>query len=135
MIACLIDFKGAALGAGLASKAAKNVGNLFKSGDMYAPKVLRNLLEARPNTEHATWLELDAKLGPEYYAKAEKEGARLPNAEVPLDAIVFVVGAGCYAEHHALQRAFAEGPRTVAYGATDLLNADGFLGELAELAA
>ena len=51
----------------------------------------------------------------------------------PLDAIVFHVGAGSYLEHHALQAAFAEGPRTVAYGATDLASPEAFLTELLEL--
>ena len=55
------------------------------------------------------------------------------DAALPLDAIVFHVGAGSYLEHHALQAAFAEGPRTVAYGATDLASPEAFLTELLEL--
>ena len=118
----------------LVTKAAKNVGNLFKSSETYAAKVLSNLFEARPNTEHDSWLELDAKLAPSYYASG-KAGGPGAAADAPLDAIVFVVGPGCYAEHHALQRTFADGPRTVVYGAADLLNADALLDELADLAA
>ena len=79
-------------------------------------------------------MELDAKVGPAAYA-TDAAPPKLPAAETPLDAIVFHVGAGSYLEHHALQRAFAEGPRTVCYGAADLADPTAFLEEIMELGA
>ena len=76
---------------------------------------------------------MDAKVAPSFYASAAGAAPKLPPGETPLDAVVFHVGAGSYLEHHALQAAFAEGPRTVAYGATDLATPAAFLGELLEL--
>ena len=53
------------------------------------------------------------------------------------NAFVFVVGGGCYAEAHDLQRWALEGEarRTVVYGATGMTNAAGFLDQLAALGA
>ena len=99
-----------------------------------AVRAVGNLFEARPGTEHDTWLELDAKVGPAAYA-TDAAPPKLPAAETPLHAIVFHVGAGSYLEHHALQRAFAEGPRTVCYGAADLADPTAFLEEIMELGA
>lgn len=53
------------------------------------------------------------------------------------DAIVFVVGGGCYLEHHSLQemakRAPPGSPKRVIYGATEMLSGSEFISQLAEL--
>lgn len=115
--------------------AASKVGNLLsRASSLQAVRAVGNLMEARPGTEHDSWLELDAKVGPAAYA-TDAAPPKLPASEVPLDAIVFHVGAGSYLEHHALQQAFAEGPRTVCYGAADLADPTAFLEELIEAGA
>ena len=119
----------------VAAAAASKVGSLLsRASALQAVRAVGNLFEARPGTEHDTWLELDAKVGPAAYA-TDAAPPKLPAAETPLDAIVFHVGAGSYLEHHALQRAFAEGPRTVCYGAADLADPTAFLEEIMELGA
>ena len=67
---------------------------LSKGAAVRAPIVLANLFEARPGTEHDRWLELDAKVGPSFYANAGAAAPKLAAADVPLDAVVFSVGAG-----------------------------------------
>ena len=119
----------------VAAAAASKVGSLLsRASALQAVRAVGNLFEARPGTEHDSWLELDAKVGPAAYA-TDAAPPKLPAAETPLDAIVFHVGAGSYLEHHALQRAFAEGPRTVCYGAADLADPTAFLEEIMELGA
>ena len=85
----------------------------------------------------ATACRRPARRRPPDYGNYATDAAppKLPAAETPLDAIVFHVGAGSYLEHHALQRAFAEGPRTVCYGAADLADPTAFLEEIMELGA
>jgi hypothetical protein len=53
------------------------------------------------------------------------------------EVIVFMIGGGSYAEYQNLQEYSRQqpptAPRHVLYGATELLNAEGFLAQLAEL--
>ncbi|KAJ1463105.1 Sec1-like protein [Pelagophyceae sp. CCMP2097] len=118
--------------ASLLDKAAKNALRLLAASASpggLVTKVLTNLFEARPGSEHETYLYLDPKA-------ARGSGGFVvdepPAKCAALGAVVFVVGGGCYCEHHALQAAFG-GARTVVYGATELFNADQFLAQLAML--
>lgn len=95
----------------LVDKAAKGVTSLLHVKSGYATRVLDDLFEARGpiHDSFRSFVDTPAVSAP------------------PPDALVFFVGPGCYAEHHAIQAAFANSPRNIVYGATSILNGPAFL--------
>ncbi|KAJ8612833.1 hypothetical protein CTAYLR_002068 [Chrysophaeum taylorii] len=115
----------------LVDKAAKGVGSLLGDKAGYAIQVLEALFEGR-GAINDSFLRLDPSAATK--ARAGAGPGPPPPDQQPLDALIFVVGAGCYAEHHAIQAAFANSPRNVVYGATALVNGTSFLDHLVSLA-
>lgn len=109
---------------------AKASNLLARRNSLYVTRVVDRLCSFKPGAEDETFLYLDPKVKG---VDPSTVKGRAPFREV----LVFVIGGGCYAEHQNLQE-YARGqpataPRQVLYGCTELLNAEGFLAQLAEL--
>eukprot|EP00955_Chlamydomonas_euryale_P088602 364397-Chlamydomonas_euryale.AAC.9 len=102
----------------------------FQPSSRTAPMaaVLEALMEGRPNSEHEQYTLFDPK---QPAGRATLDSARGPFK----DAIVFVIGGGNYLEREQLVNwgAKQQPPRTILYGATDLLSGTEFLHQLGDL--
>lgn len=110
--------------------------NLFAGGTAYSllPRLLHGLAAGSGTPEDEACCYLDPR-------KASKGHIREPLERVQkfTDAIVFVIGGGCYTEQlnlqeWARQKGQALGLRTVVYGCSELFNADGFTAQIKALA-
>jgi len=124
----LLDWADKTFGQGLSS-VTKGMKSLL-SGSRTAPMaaVLEALMEGRPNSEHEQYTLFDPK---QPAGRATLDSARGPFK----DAIVFVIGGGNYLEREQLVNwgAKQQPPRTILYGATDLLSGTEFLHQLGDL--
>ena len=109
---------------------AKASNLLARRNSLYVTRVVDHLCSFKPNSEDESFLYLDPKVKGVDPSTAK---GRAPFREV----IVFMIGGGCYAEYQNLQEYSRQqpptAPRQVLYGCTELLNAEGFLTQLAEL--
>lgn len=116
----------AAKGEGLLSAGMKNIKNIVTSKkELVICQVLDTLMEHKPGGVGENYIYLDPK------APAGPEPARIRK---PFQrAVAFVLGGGNYAEMQALHEWSAENGRQVAYGSTDIVSAEQFVDELADL--
>jgi len=109
---------------------AKASNLLARRNSLYVTRVVDHLCSFKPNSEDESFLYLDPKVKG---VDPSTVKGRAPFREV----IVFMIGGGCYAEYQNLQEYSRQqpptAPRQVLYGCTELLNAEGFLTQLAEL--
>mmetsp|Transcript_14418 Transcript_14418/g.21154 ORF Transcript_14418/g.21154 Transcript_14418/m.21154 type:complete len:689 (-) Transcript_14418:228-2294(-) len=119
---------------GLFAKATEKMAMLGgKVHKGYATRVVEHLVEKRSGTEDDTYLYLDPKL-----RTKEVDVATLrttPRAPIK-QAIVFVIGGGCYSEYQNLQMiggAGGGGNLDVVYGSTELMNPLQFVQQLSQL--
>ena len=110
------------------------------SRELYLTRVVDALCEIKPKSEDESFIYLDPKLGGGKGAKAKGDASVAPPAgRVPYtEAVVFMLGGGCYAEYQNLLEAAAAKTaagtsRSVIYGSTEMFNAEGFLTQLAKL--
>ena len=110
------------------------------SRELYLTRVVDALCEIKPKSEDESFIYLDPKLGGGKGAKAKAAASVSPPAgRVPYtEAVVFMLGGGCYAEYQNLLEAAAAKTaagtsRSVIYGSTEMFNAEGFLTQLAKL--
>lgn len=104
--------------AGATKLVDKAAANFLGNKTVHVVKLLEDLFENRGLSESYLTIDPAAKKGP------------APRRQPPADALVFVVGGGSYAEHHAVQAAFANSPRNIVYGATSLMNGSDYLDNL-----
>jgi hypothetical protein len=123
----LSSLLGSTFGAGLSSL-TKGVKSLLAGEQQAAVTVaVEALMDGRPSPETDAYLTLDPRGAP---------GAAPRPAGAFREALVFVVGGGNYLEWESLATWAARqqpAPKTVAYGATELLGGDEFAAQLAEL--
>jgi hypothetical protein len=118
---------------GLLAKAASTATQLLSgTNKTYIARVVENVLKG--GEEDDTYMYIDPRL----------KGQRVPPdaslRHVPREVIVFVIGGGSYAEFQNLQDLAARHTTGgsgrnlgITYGCTELLNAEGLLGQLAQL--
>jgi hypothetical protein len=113
------------------SAVTAGVKNLLSSGRQLAlTRAVEALMESKPGPETEQYLFLDPR-GPKGGGSEAASRNRGPFKE----AIVFMVGGGNYLEHQGLQELASKSqpPKNVVYGATEILTATEFLGQLSEL--
>ena len=124
----LTTLLGSTFGQGLSSL-TKGVKNLLAGEQQAAVTVaVESLMDGKPNPETDSYLTFDPKA---------PQGRAVQRVAGPFkEAIVFMIGGGNYLEWESLvcwgQRAQPT-PKTLVYGATDLLSGDEFLRQLSEL--
>ncbi len=141
----LLDWADKLYGQGLTA-VTKGVKSLLAGGRMLGvARATEALLDGRPGTEADDFLCLDPRLPRGASASAVPMGGQGGGAggaggqaQPRRDAaIVFMLGAGSFLEHRALQEAAARAPpgapRTIAYGATEFASGAELLAQLAEL--
>uniref|UniRef100_H2ZAC9 Sec1 family domain containing 1 n=1 Tax=Ciona savignyi TaxID=51511 RepID=H2ZAC9_CIOSA len=101
---------------------------VLKKHNLPITKVLDALMELKANSDLESYRYFDPKL-------ARALDSNTGRTKVPYnDAIVFVVGGGNYIEYHNLMDYAKSKPgKRVAYGCTQLLNANQFLQQLCQL--
>lgn len=115
--------------AGMLNKVGGKVASMLgKTHKHHATRVVENLCEMKPATEDEQFLYLDPKVKGEVDIVKLRSMNRSPVRE----AIVFMVGGGCYAEYQNLQMV-ATDRRTISYGSTELLDSSQFLAQLGQL--
>jgi sec1 family domain-containing protein 1 len=120
------------------------LGSTFGQGLSSLTKGVKNLLAGEQQAAVTVAVEalMDGRAGPEAdgYACFDPKGpagGAAPRPSAPArEAIVFVVGGGNYLEYESLATWASRAqpvPRSVVYGATEVLTGEEFLGQLAEL--
>nr|XP_002121594.1 sec1 family domain-containing protein 1 [Ciona intestinalis] len=101
---------------------------VLKKHKLPLTKILDNLMELKSNQEIDSYRYFDPKL-------ARALDTSMGRAKAPYtDAVVFVVGGGNYIEYHNIMEYSRNKPgRRVAYGCSQLLNANQFLQQLCQL--
>ena len=114
---------------GLLNKATKKVSAMLgKIHKHHATAVVENLCEMKPGSEDETYLYLDPKV------KGDVDVMKLQSMTraTVREAILFVVGGGCYGEYQNLHM-LANERRQISYGSTELLDSSSFLAQLGQL--
>jgi sec1 family domain-containing protein 1 len=115
---------------GFLAKATDRVSSMLgKIHKHHATVVTENLCDMRPNSEDEAYLYLDPKV------KGDISIAQLQSISRPpiRDAIVFMIGGGCYNEYQNIQLLLRNEKRTISYGSTELLNPNSFVQQLGQL--
>jgi sec1 family domain-containing protein 1 len=115
---------------GFLAKATDRVSSMLgKIHKHHATAVTENLCDMRPNSEDETYLYLDPKV------KGDVSMVQLQSISRPPihNAIIFMIGGGCYNEYQNIQLLLRNDKRTISYGGTELLDPNSFVQQLGQL--
>eukprot|EP00592_Proboscia_alata_P000120 CAMPEP_0194372028 /NCGR_PEP_ID=MMETSP0174-20130528/20325_1 /TAXON_ID=216777 /ORGANISM="Proboscia alata, Strain PI-D3" /LENGTH=696 /DNA_ID=CAMNT_0039150293 /DNA_START=93 /DNA_END=2183 /DNA_ORIENTATION=- len=135
---------------GFLAKATDTIGSMLgKIHKTEATRVLQNLVGYVPQSEDDTYLYLDPKSSNSSSTavnRGDVNVASLRGRRPPVrDAVVFMIGGGCYAEYQNLQMCLRGGDkdgassssigslRSITYGSTELVNPTTFMNQLSKL--
>ena len=125
----LFDWADRLYGQGM-SAVTRGVSTLLQSGSRQfaLTRSVELLMENKPNTEADEFAVFDPRSQVEQQQQQQQQFK---------DAIVFIIGGGCYLEHHSLQEMARKSqpgsPKRVVYGSTALLSGEAFVDELTAL--